>query len=160
MDIQLRHIILGICVDKGHFTGTVCFFLHGTDFSKQHVTCQIAALPGGDGSFIPADFTVVEYNDLLRLEVDLTVHNQLTGNNIALSVVILQHVINGTVLIIVGGILNICLAYGSVFRHFIPKDVGQSLRKFNDFDLLAEDAYCQCVDIFRISGKQHIVLYR
>ena len=158
VDIQLGDVLLGVRIAEGHLTGAVVMALHRHNFRKEHVTGQIAALPGVDGGFIPIDFAVVEYNNLLRLEIDLAVHDQLAGNDVTLGVMILEHIIYGAILGIIGFILHSRFVHGGVIGHVIPQSVGQSLGKLDDLDLLAEDAHRQRVDIFRISGKLHAVL--
>ena len=159
MHIHLGDVGLGIRVDEGHLAGAVGKGLHRLNLGEQHIARQIAALPGIDGGFLPADIAVVEHDHLLRLQIDLAGHDQLAGNHIALGIVILNHVMYGAVLGIVACVLNPRIDHGGIAGYVVPQNVGQSLGKLNDLDLLTEDAYRQRIDILGITGKAHIVLH-
>ena len=159
VNIQLGNVFLGVRIAEGHLGGAVVKLLHRQNFRKEHVTRQIAALPGVDRGFIPIDFAVVEYDNLLRLEINLTGHNQLAGNDISLGFVILHNVMYGAVRSNIACVLNSRLVHGGVISHVIPQSVGQTLGKLNNLDLLTEYAHRQRIDILRIAGKLHAVLY-
>ena len=159
VNVQLGDVVLGIRVVEDDLTGAVRLGFHGFDFRKQHIASQIAALPGIDGSFVAIDFAVVEYDDLPRLEIDLAGHDHLAGNDVALSVVILEDFMLGFIIGIINCIFDVRLAHGGVLGHVVPQNVGQSLGELDDFDLLAEDAHRQRVDVFRISGKLHAIFH-
>ena len=159
VNVQLGDVVLGICVVEDDLTGTVRLGFHGFDFRKQHIASQIAALPGIDGSFVAIDFAVVEYDDLPRLEIDLAGHDHLAGNDVALSVVILEDFMLGFIIGIINCIFDVRLAHGGVLGHVVPQDVGQALGELDDFDLLAEHAHRQRVDVLRISVKLHAIFH-
>ena len=160
MHIHFGDVVLGIRVEESHLGGTVRERLHSLDFREKHIARQVAALPGVDGDFIPVDFTVVEHNHLLRLQVHLAGHDQPAGNHIALGVVILHHAVFRAVLVIGGGIFLVCFAHGGIARHPVPQHIGQALGKPDNLHLLTEHTDRQGVDIFRISGEPHAVLHR
>ena len=160
VNVQFGNIVLGIRIAEGDFAGAVRPGFHGHDFRKQYITCQIAALPFADVGFVPAKITVIEYDDLFRLEIDFAGHDHLAGIDLSFGFVILKYIKYGVVSGIIGSIFNIRLAHGGIIDHIVPQNVGQSLHKLNGSGLLAEDAYRQCVDVFRLSGKLHAVLCR
>ena len=155
--IQVGDVILGIRIAEGHLAGAVLQGLHAQDLRKQHIARQVAALPGIDRRFVTVDLAVVEHDDLLRLEGHLAGHDQRAGDNIALGVMILQHVVDGAVLGIIGGVLNVRLVHGGIVGHAVPQHVGQAIVEFDDLHLLAVDAHRQGIDIFRVAGELHAV---
>ena len=159
VNIHRFDVGLGIRVDEGHFAAAVLKGLHGLDLGEQHIARQVAALPSIDGGFISVNFTVVEHDDLLRLQIDLAGYDQLAGNHIALGIVILNHVMYGAVLGIVGCVFNSRIDHGRVAGHIVPENVGQPVGELNDLYLITVDAHRQRVDIVRIAGKAHIVLH-
>ena len=164
MDLQLGDVVLRIGIAEGDLAGSVFQRLHGHDLGIHHIACQIAALPFGDGDFVPVDLAVVEYNNLLRPEIRIAGQDQSAGNDLAFRFVFVQHIEHSGFPGIVAHILIIKIvrivrpAHGSIIGHIVPQDVGQPFGKLNDFDLLTVDAHRQCIDVFRLSFKHHAVL--
>ena len=158
MHVQVGDVVRGIGVAEGHLGGAVLQGFHAQDLRKQYIARLVPALPGVDGGLVTVDFAVVEHNHLLRLERHLAGHGQPAGNHVALGVMILQHVVDGAVLGIFGGILLVRGAHGGVVGHGVPQDVGQALGELDNLHLLAIDAHRQGIDILRVPGEAQAVL--
>ena len=157
--IHFGNVVLRIRIEEGHLGGAVGKALHRLDFREKRITRQVSALPGIDRGFIPVDFAVVEHNHLLRLEIHLAGHDQLARDHIALGVMILHYAVFRAVLVIGDVVFLVRFAHRRIARHLIPQHIGQALGELDNLDLLAEHAYRQGVDIFRISGVLHAVFH-
>ena len=158
MNVQIGDVIFGIRIAEGDVTRAVRTLFHGFDLRVEHIARQIAAFPEHDVAFVPAEIAVVEHDDLTRIQMGIAGHNQTAGNDRALGVVIPEHVIDGN--LGSGGRFRgrFRLGHGGVIGHVVPEDIGQPLREFDNSGFLAEDAYRQRVNVFRLIGKLHAVL--